>query len=406
MQISEHKINWLNVILAQMDSSSTTVEILAKAGSINENKQNNWISHFLEHMFFKWGKKYKTPLEVSQAIDEIWGSFNAFTGYEYAGYYVKTAPNFVNKSIDVLSDMLVNGQFPENEIEKEKWVVIQELKMIEDNPARLAYYKFNEFYYWDNSYGWPIIWTEKNILGFTRQDLINYKNSLYTKDNLVIVVAGKITNPHDVLQQIWEKFWNLPEKRAIPEPKFSGITLEKEGFFKKDTQQNHLLVWIPWINVKSDKKYVFDVLATILWWNMSSVLVQEIREKLGLAYYISASHYAKSQDGVFLIRAGLDKKNFEKWKKKIAEILDKFTLWNISKDKFEKAKSYLIWSLQIGLETSDEVADFVVFNKLFKGKIFSIDELIENVEKVTYDDVVSLAKEFLGKDKRKWFWVE
>ena len=406
MQISEHKINWLNVIVAQMDSSSTTVEILAKAGSINENKKNNWISHFLEHMFFKWGKKYKTPLEVSQAIDEIWGSFNAFTGYEYAGYYVKTAPNFVNKSIDVLSDMLVNGQFPENEIEKEKLVVIQELKMIEDDPARLAYYKFNEFYYWNDSYGWPIIWTEKNILNFARQDLINYKNSIYTKDNLVIVVAGKIANPHDILQQIWEKFWNLPEKRTIPEAKFPGITSEKEGFFKKDTQQNHLLVWIPWINVKSDKKYVFDVLATILWGNMSSVLVQEIREKLGLAYYITASHYAKSQDGVFLIRAGLDKKNFEKWKAKIAEILDQFALWNIPKDKFEKAKSYLIWSLQIGLETSDEVADFVVFNKLFKDDIFSIDELIENVEKVSYDDVVSLAKEFLRKDKRKWFWVE
>jgi predicted Zn-dependent peptidase len=278
--------------------------------------------------------------------------------------------------------------------------------MIEDNPARLAYYKFNQFYYGDNSYGWPIIWTEENILKFTQQDLVNYKNALYTKDNLVIVVAWKIINEDEILNLIWEKFGSLGEKRTIPQPDFPWITQKKEDFFKKWTQQNHLLIWVPGFSLQSDKKYIADVLATILWWNMSSVLFQEIREKLWLAYYISASHSSKTQDGLFLIRAGLDKKNFKLWKDKILEILQDFWKWNIPKEKFEKTKSYLIGHLQIWLETSDEVADFVVYNKLLKWKITPIEELIQIIKNISYEEVVQLAKEVFQPGREKVFWIE
>ena len=143
-------------------------------------------------MFFKGGVKYKTPHHVAAYVDAFGGEFNAFTSEEYAGYYVKSAPEHTAKAIDILSDMMVNPAFPGDEMEREKLVVIQELKMYEDRPDRQAYDKFKHYFYGDNSYGREIVGTEDNIRSFSQDDLFGHKNNLYAKDNLVIIIAGKI----------------------------------------------------------------------------------------------------------------------------------------------------------------------------------------------------------------------
>ncbi len=407
MNLEITKINWIKTIFINLpDSNSTTTLILAKAWSVYETKEINGISHFLEHMFFKGGKKYKTPKEVSAAIDEIWWEFNAFTWEEYAWYYVKSAPDYTLKALDVLSDMLLNARFPEEEIEREKWVVIQEIKMYEDLPQKLVIDKFKEFYYWNNSWWRPILWPEENILKFNRDLLLEYKNSLYTKDNILIVIAWKIKDKKNIENFIEKNFSKLPNKKSRNRPPFPNYKPSKnEDFLKRNTQQTHLIIGIPGFNMFDEKRFAATVLATLLWGNMSSILFQELREKRWLCYYISMSHSANIDDGLFIIRAWLQKNKFEEWKKVINEILDEITNWKIEEEDFERAKGYLIWKLQMWLETSDQYADFFWEQILLKWNFLSLDEMIKKIQQVTISDIRQVAKN-LKKENRYSYWIE
>ncbi len=194
-------------------------------------------------MFFKGGKKYTTPHDVAAYVDTFGGEFNAFTGEEYAGYYVKSAPEHASKALDVLADMMICPSFPVEEMEREKLVVIQELKMYEDRPDRQAYDKFKRFMYGDNSYGWEIIGTEQNIRSFTQQDLLNHKEDLYTKDNMIIVIGGKIEQPEVLEGTIAALFQNIPEKKRITKPAFVHHIPEKHlETHVKGTQQAHVVI--------------------------------------------------------------------------------------------------------------------------------------------------------------------
>ncbi len=406
MKYEIKNIAWINCIFVSMDTTSTTIQIWVKASSVYETRKENGISHFLEHMFFKWWKKYKTAQEVTETIDNIWWEFNAFTWREGTGYYVKVAPDYIDLAVDLLSDMLVNPTFDPNEIEKEKWVIVQELKMNQDNPHKVLITKFLEFYHGDNPYGWPVIGTEENILSFTQKDLFNYKNSLYTKDNLVIAIAWKIDNQRKIEKLIEEKFDNLPEKKIKQKAEYLGIqTKEKQWFFEKKVEQSHIILWIPWVNIFDDRKYDLSLLATILWWNMSSVLFQELREKLGLCYYIWASSYTNDEDGLFMIRAGLDKKNFKKWVEKINEVLDEIVDWNITQEQLEKAKGYLIWKTEIWIETSDEMVNYVLDQYLSKKEIVNLEEFVEKIKEISLQDVKQVAK-LLEKENRYLYYLE
>jgi len=405
MKYEIKKLANIDCIFVPMDTTSITIQIWVNAWSVYENRNENGISHFLEHMFFKWWKKYKTAKQVTETIDNIWWEFNAFTWRESTGYYVKVATDYINLAIDLLSDMLVNPNFDPEEIEKEKWVIIQELKMNQDSPHKVLINKFLEFYYGDNPYGWPVIWTEENILSFTQKDFFEYKNSLYTKDNIVIVIAWNLKNQKEIEELIKEKFNDLPEKKIKSKAKFNWInTKEKIWFFEKKVEQNHLIIWIPWVSVLDDRKYELSLLATILWWNMSSILFQELREKLGLCYYIWASHYSHDEDGLFMIHAGLDKKNFDKWIKKINEILDDVVDWNILQEQLEKAKGYLLWKTKIWIETSNEMVDYVISQYLSKKEIVSLEEFVEKIKKISLDDVKNIAK-LLKKDNRYLYYL-
>ena len=405
MKYKIKKISGINTIFVPMDTTSTTIQIWVKAGSVYENKKENGISHFLEHMFFKWWKKYKTAKQVTETIDNIWWEMNAFTWKENTGYYIKVATDYIDIAIDLLADMLVNPNFDEKEIEKEKWVIIQELKMNEDNPHKVLLNNFWKFYYWDTAFWQTIIGTEENILSFKRDDFINYKNSLYTKDNLVIAIAWKF-DEKKIEEQIKEKFSSLPEKKTKSKEKYMWIqTKEKTWYFEKKVEQNHLVLWIPWFSINDERRYEMAILATILWGNMSSVLFQELREKLWLCYYIWAWHYSSEEDGIFLIRAGLDKKNFKKWVEKINELLDNAVNGNITQQQLDNAKWYFIWKTKMGIETSDEMVSYVLDQYLSTWKIVLLDEFLEKVKKISLDDVKKVAKK-LSKENRYLYYLD
>jgi len=208
MNYTVEKIAWIDCIFAPMnDIHSVTVQVMCKAWSTYETAEQNWIAHCVEHMFFKWWERYKNEKEVVEVLDSIWADYNAWTGSDTVEYYIKCAPEFIEKAIDVLSDMLINANFNENDLEKEKWVIIQEMKLKEDNPPRLVFDKWKPWFFGENSFWRPTLWSEKTVLSFTQSDLKNYKDSLYTKDNLVIAIAGNWAEKEEIKELIVKYFW-------------------------------------------------------------------------------------------------------------------------------------------------------------------------------------------------------
>lgn len=407
MKYFVEKINGIECIFAPMeDSNSVTIEIMCKAWSIYENKKNNGISHFLEHLFFKWGEKYPTPKSVAEAVDKFGWEFNAYTWEEYAWYYVKCAPNFINKAVDVLGDMMINPQFPKEELEREKWVVIQELKMYEDNPMALVMEKRQTYFYGDNSYGRPIIWTIDNIKSFDQDMLKAHKTDLYSKDNLIIVIAGKIENIDELKIILADTFGSLPEKKRINKPEYKHILpAENQWFWDKKTEQNHLVISSVWFNWNDDTRYAATVLATILGWNMSSRLFQNIREKQWLCYYIKAVHNSNQDFGTFLIRAGIDKWRFDFGVEKIYEEISKIANWEFGQEEFDNAIWYNVWQVQMWIESSNEMSSFIWSQYLVYKNIETLDEILQKYKNLTINDIKNIAW-MLSKENLRLYWIQ
>lgn len=407
MQYEIKEIAGITCIFAPMkESNSITIDIGIRAGSLYETYEEAGISHFLEHLFFKGGKKRKTPKEVAVAMDKIGAEFNAGTGEHTTNYYVKSAPQFASYGLEILADMLVDAQFLPAELEREKDVIIQELKMYEDNPRSVLAEKWKRFFFGDRVRGRPIIGFEEQIRSFTREMVIDYKNALYTKDNLVITIAWNIADQALLESQISQLFARLPEKKTRQKPDFSrSLPQNHKDFYSKDTEQNHLIISVPWLNWLQTEKYAARLLCTILGGNMSSRLFQEIREKLGLCYYIGASHTQCKEYGIFLIRAGIDKQKFDFGLEKINVEIDHFLQEGFSDDEFENAKNYLIWGIQMGIESSDEMADFLAGQWLTYGEINTLDQLLESYQKVTREQIEELFP-FLEKEKRYTYHIE
>ncbi len=407
MKYTIEPIAWIDVIFAPMeDINSVTIEIMCKAGSIYENKENNGISHFLEHLFFKGGNKYTNPKAVAEAVDKFWGEFNAYTGDEFAGYYVKCAPEFIDKAIDVLADMMNHAKFNTEELEREKWVVIQELKMYEDNPMAMVMQKWQSYYLGDNSFGRPIIGTEDNINAFTQQMLFDHKAQLYTKDNLIIMVAGKIIDKQHIIDQLNKEFANLPTQKTWEKPIFMQ-TLPKEhtAWYEQKNEQSHLVISAPGFKGDDDSRYAANVLGTILWGNMSSRLFQNIREKQWLCYYIKGSHMSQEDLWVFIIRAGIDKQRFDFGVEKIFEEIQHIAEWNITQEEFDNAIGYNEGQIQMGIESSDEMASFIGNQYLIYKKIETLPEILKKYKRLTLEDVKAVAKK-LSKENLYLFYIK
>lgn len=406
MNYTTYNINWLTLITAPVaDSNSVTIEIMVKAGSIYEDKRTNGLSHFLEHMFFKGGKKYPTPHSVALALDAIGADYNAYTSDDYAGYYIKCAPLFLETAVDVLQDMMCETAFPEPELEREKGVITQEVMMYEDDPASLVWDKWSLAYYGDNSFGRSTLGTVENIQSFTRQDFIAHKRNLYTKDNLVITIAGRIEDEDGVARLVADAFDSLPDQKKVTEPIFTGVTNSQNSHYTKWTEQNHVIISLPGLDGSDQDKYALKVLTTVLGGNMSSRLFQRIREQEGLCYYIGAGHSASPQYGTIYFRAGMDKGRFAFAKDRMIQELDILAKEWITTEEFETTLNYLRGQTQMGIESSDSLAHFVGRQQLLYGEITTLDQQLERYESLTLEQVNTL-KSMFASDKGFGFWIE
>ena len=237
--------------------------------------------------------------------------------------------------------------------------------------------------------------------------LFAYKKELYTKDNILITIAGNITDQTELEQQIAILFWSLPEKKTRQKPDFQRSLPEQHSdFFDKNTEQTRILITIPGFTLKDDKLLTAaSILCTMLGGNMSSRLFQNIREKAGLCYAIHSWHASYQNYGYFYISAGLDKSKFTQGVEMIHQEIDQFISEGFSDEELENAKNYKTWSLQMGIESSDEMADFLGTQLLLEGRIETIQDLIDQYQSVTREDIQALFP-YLSRDKRRSYHIE
>lgn len=407
--------NGLRLITIPMPQvQSATVLILVGAGSRYEKKETSGLSHFLEHMAFKGTERRPTALAISSEIEGIGGEFNAFTSKDQTAFFVKAAAKHLPQTIDVLADMLLHSRFAAEEIERERGVIIEEINLYEDTPARKIGEIYEELLYGDTPLGWDIAGRRETIAKIQRQDFLDYTQDLYTPENAVVIVAGGIDeiknkqsfSANEKLQfkikNLIEKSfgdWKNKAKRSF-EP--AGDQQEKpvcKVVFKK-TEQAHLALGVRGYHLFHPDRFVLSLLSTILGGGMSSRLFIQVRERRGLAYYVhtAAEHYADV--GHLVTQAGVDLKKMEEAIKVILEEYRKVAkAGQVEKKELTKAKEFLKGRLILELEDSKNVASLFGSSELLEGKIRTPAEMIAEVEKVRQEDLVRVAEDIFRPER-------
>ncbi len=389
--------NGLRIITVPMPSfESATSLVMVGAGSRYETRKNNGISHFLEHMAFKGTQKRPSAIDISNLIDGIGGEFNAFTGKETTGYYVKSAVSHVDLCLDVLSDMLQNSKLDQTEIEKEKGVILEEINLYEDTPSRKIGDVYERLLYGDVPMGWDIAGEKDVIRQINREYFQNYMQSLYSADNITVVVAGGI-NEDKTVGLIEKYFGQMPKFDILRYDKVIEKQEKPKTFIKqKTTEQVHIALGFRTVPLNHPDRHSLSVLSAILGGGMSSRLFHEVREKRGLAYYVRTASEQYQDVGNLVSTAGLDPKRAEEGIKVIVEEYAKFAKGKagITAAELTKAKEFLKGHFVLELEDSRSVAGFYSQQEILEKKIENPDEIMAKIDRVTVLDVEKAAQKY------------
>lgn len=390
--------NGLRVITIPMPSfESATVLVLAGAGSRYETKDNSGISHFLEHMAFKGTKNRPSAMAISTLIDGIGGECNAFTGKEATGYYIKSASTHIDLSLDVLSDMLQNSLFDEKEIDKERGVILEEINLYEDTPARKIGDVFERLLYGNTPMGWDISGDKSVIKTTKRAGFMDYMDSLYSADNITVVVAGGIDAAKTL--ELVKKYFGGMKKFATKshEPVVEDQNKPQLLIRHKKTEQVHIALGVRTIPLNHKDRYPLSVLSAILGGGMSSRLFHEVREKRGLGYYVRTNADEYQDCGYLATTAGVDPKRVEE---AITVILDQYKKLtngeaNVHNEELTKAKEYMKGHLVLEMEDSRSVAGFYASQELLEKRIDNLEDILVKIDKVSKEDILSVSAKYL-----------
>ncbi len=383
------------VTIPTLGTKAVTVLVLVAAGSRYESDRERGIAHFLEHMFFKGGAKYDTPHKVSETIDGIGGDFNAFTGKEYAGYYVKCASEQKAVAFDVLSDMLLKTKLASEDIEREKGVILEELNMYQDTPMYQIGWDFEHLLYGDTPMGRDQIGLPTTIRSFAQDDFRQYRADLYTADNTVVIVAGDIS-PQEAKTLTEQYFDFIPTTKQRKKELHSHFSQkERISIRDKKTEQAHLIIGFPGYAFGHPDELASDLLSIILGGGMSSRMFTEIREQRGLCYSISTSSEHHSDSGIFSTHAGIDLKRVDEAISAIVSEYAKMTTSGPTPQEVTKAKNYLKGKLTLSMEDSEELASYFGVSEVLDVPSRSLDEYFAMIDAVTQQDIARVAKDCL-----------
>jgi len=386
--------NGLRLVTVPMpDNPSVTVLVMVEAGSKYETKETNGISHFLEHMVFKGTPQRPKASDISRELDGIGAQYNAFTSQEYTGYYAKADARHFGRVLDVVADMYQHPLFDAAEIEKEKGVIIEELRMYRDLPQRHVHDILSSLLHGDQPAGWDVIGTEETIRSFGRDSFLRYRSEHYVASATTVIVAGSF-DEQTIGERVAAAFSGIPTgpkqpKLAVRESQSAPAILIE----RKETDQTHLAIAFRAFPVLDPRVPVMQVLSSALGAGMSSRLFTKMRDELGICYYIRASYDAFTDHGDLTISAGVDNGRVDVALTGILAECARLTADLMPPAELQKVKDYLAGTTMLELETSDARAEYAGGEEVLKGRIETPDELIARVNAVTAAEVQALARQ-------------
>lgn len=370
---------------------SVSMGIWVGAGSRDESMENNGIAHFIEHMMFK-GTTKRTAKEIAETLDAVGGQLNAFTSKEYTCYYAKVLDDHFDIAVDLLSDMFFNSVFKEEDVEKEKNVILEEIKMYEDTPDELVHDIFTTALWKDHPLGRPVIGIEDIINKIGRNEMLKFRDRFYTGNSLVVAVAGNVKHEEIVkkLAPIFEKIKPGDKKSNYTPP----VNFSQTAIKQKDTEQVHLCVGTPGLELDHENLYVLHIMNSVLGGGISSRLFQEIREERGLVYSVFTYHSSFRDAGLFSIYAGLSKNNLELVVSLISKELKNLREKGITSEELIRAKEQIKGSMFLGLENVSNRMSRLGKSELCMSKILTVDEVVDKINMVSQEQVLELARNF------------
>jgi len=402
--------NGLSVITAPSRGTKTaTILIMVGTGAKYENKKNSGLSHFLEHTFFKGTKNRPSSHSIVSELDGMGCDYNAFTGKEYTGYYIKVDSSKLNKAIDILSDIFLNSKFDASEINRERGVIVEELNMYRDNPMMYIEDIFEECLYGDTPAGRDTIGTKENILNLKRKEFVDYVNSQYSPENTYVVISGNISKGR-IFSEIEKKFnveeFNKRGKNFIEKEKVLDVQKKKKiKLHYKKTDQANLSLGVRSYAYNHKDSQILKIISIILGGSMSSRLFINLRERNGLAYYVRTGVETYSDSGYITTQAGVPVDKIEKAIKIIITEYKKITKKLVDPTELKKAKDLIAGKTAIQLESSDNVANWygrqIVLGKTVerenkkkkKVKIITPEEVLKEIKKIKPADIKRVSKE-------------
>lgn len=385
--------NGLRIITRRMpDMQSVSLGIWIKVGGRYENDNDKGISHFIEHLLFKGTKKYSCRA-IKESIEGVGGSLNGFTSEELTCYLVKMPSNYLELALDILSDMVIDPVFPPLEVEKEKQVILEEIKMYRDQPQSYVHELLDALLWPDQPLGIPIIGSPESVSRINRKDLLSFKSRAYTPMNIVVSCAG-VVDEDKLARSVAKRFRGL---KTTDINTFSAARQSQEEprlkIFHKDTEQTHLAMGFHAFRRDHPLKYAVGLLHVILGGNMSSRLFNELREKRGLAYEIGTQVRRFHDTGSFQVHAGIDNRKVGQSLDLIRKELDKAAKIPVRPDEFKRAKEFYLGQLSLAMEETMDSMLWLGESMVTLNKTFTLEQIVREVRQVTRADLREVARQ-------------
>ena len=368
---------------------SAALGIWVRAGASDEWDEVSGVSHFIEHMMFK-GTKNRTAKQIAEDVDKIGGVFNAFTGKEATCYYIKTLSSNICKGAEILLDMLTGSKFDQEEMDRERQVICEEIKMVKDTPDDDVYDTISELVAGGNPLGRSILGTPESLAGIDRSRLVDYRDQMYARDSIVVAVAGNFDE--EAIEAIFEdRLTSLRDKKPKKETQLKPY---QQSFNVKvrDIEQTHICLATPGIALDDPRYYAFVLLNSIFGGSMSSRLFQNIREQKGLAYSVCSMNLFSSYWGFFSIYAGVSPEKAEEALDAIHYELDTLRKSGVTEEELAMAKEQMKSSYIFGLESVNSRMFSIGKNKLLLDRVYAEEEVLSSFDRVTREDIREVAE--------------
>jgi predicted Zn-dependent peptidase len=391
--------NGLRVVTADMPGAkSVACFVMLAAGSRYETRDTNGIAHFAEHMFFKGTERRPTARDIAGEIDSIGGEFNAFTGKEYTGYYVKCAAEHRDVALDVLVDMLRSSKFDADEIEREKGVIVEEMNMYYDTPRDYVDGVYDALLYGDQPLGWDIIGTKETVRAAARETFLDYLDRWYRSSRMVAGVAGDVGD--DIVPRLQELLGDVPDGAAgTPATVSWDQDAPRVKLHTKQSDQAHVRVGVHSYPLEHPDRYSLALLATVLGGGMSSRLFTEVRERRGLAYYIYGHNQGYTDTGTLFAQGGVDINRIDDAVSTIVSQFGRIAREPIEPGELEKARNFAKGRLVLSLEDPKGMIVFGLRSEVLENELREPDEVLAGLDRVTREDIQRVAGDVIREDR-------